>query len=156
MIQIYFCKNQYDILSKGLNQCRSVPAYMAPGGEVAPPNQNRDTPSLRLRSSTFHFRDTPQEPKMLRALKKLTMGRFARYNRFPSRRHLKNHSIQEIEFIFTFLGQKSQKVDLKAPFSFFKNWIIFNDLLAGATEHKSENIFFCLQIFENFWNFFLN
>jgi hypothetical protein len=42
---------------------------------------------------------------------------------------------------FLFLDQNSQKVDLKVFFSFSKNTIIFNDLLAGASEHKSEKFF---------------
>ena len=54
---------------------------------------------------------------------------------------------------FHFFWPKKPKVDLKAPFSFSKNSNIFNDLLAGAYEQISENFF--LQIFENFWNFFI-
>jgi hypothetical protein len=84
---------------------------------------------------------------MIRALKGLGEAIFARYNRFPPRRHVQTLFILETEFRFTFLGQKSQKVDLKVPFSISKNSNIFNDLLAGASEHKSEK-FFCLQIFE--------
>ena len=54
---------------------------------------------------------------------------------------------------FHFFGPKNQKVDLKVPFSNSKNSIIFNDLLAVASEHKSEKFFFVfkfLKIFENF------
>ena len=42
---------------------------------------------------------------------------------------------------FHFLGQKSQKEDLKVPFSISKNSFNFNDLLARASEHKSEFFF---------------
>ena len=83
---------------------------------------------------------------MLRAQNDLRQAIFARYNRFPPRRHLQTLFISEIEFRFTFLGQKSQ--DLKVPFSISKNSIILNDLLAGAFKHKSDKFFFCLQIFE--------
>ena len=142
MIQIYFCKNQYDILSKGLNQCRTVPAYMAGGGVGPPPNQKQSTPGARLRSSAFHSFETQQEPKMLRALNKINVDRSARYSRFPPRRHVQTLFISEIEFRFTFLGQKGQKEDLKAHFSFSKSSIVFNDLLARASENKSEKFFF--------------
>ena len=120
------------------------------------PNQKRGTPTPRLRSSTFHSFETPQEPKMLRALNAQPPYWVARYNSFPPRRHVQKLFIFEIEFRFTFLGQKSRKVDLKVPFSFSKNSIIFNDLLAGASEHKSEKFFFVfkfLKYFEIFWNF---
>ena len=96
-----------------------------PRGEVAPPNQNRGTQVRRLRSSTFHSFDTPQEPKMLSALKKLEMGRFARYNRFPPRRHVQKLFIFEIEFHFNFLDQKIQKADLKVvPSSLWGSGVI--------------------------------
>ena len=91
-----------------------------PPGEVAPPNQNRDTPPFRLRSTTFHFRDTPQEPKMLRALKNLRMGRFARYNRFPSRRHLKNFQSKKSSSVSLFWAKKAKKQISKYPFRFPK------------------------------------
>ena len=84
---------------------------------------------------------------MLRALKASVMGGSARYNRFPPPRHVQKLFIFEIEFLFTFLGPKKQKVDLKVPFSISKNSIILNDLLAGAFEHKSEK-FFYLNIFQ--------
>ena len=123
---------------------------MAPGGVGRTPNQKRDTRTQRLRSSTFHSFETPQEPKMLRALKDLGEAIFARYNRFPPRRHVQTLFISEIEFHFLFLGQKSQKVDLKASFSFSKNSIILNDLLAGASEHKSEKFFFVFKFLKYF------
>ena len=129
---------------------------MAPGGGSSSkpkPGYPSDAPEVKH----IPFFWDAAEQKMLSALNNLRMGRFARYNRFPSRRHLKKLLIQEIEFIFTFLGQKSQKVDLIAPFSFFKNWIIFNDLLAVASDYKTEKFFFVfkfLKFFEIFWNFF--
>ena len=120
-----------------------------PGGVGrSTPNQKRGTPNAWLRSSTFHSFETLQEPKMLRAQNNLRQAIFARYNRFPPRRHVRTLFIFEIEFHFTFLGQKSKKADLKVPFSFLKNSIIFNDLQAGASEYKSEKFFFYLQIFE--------
>ena len=95
------------------------------------PNQKRDTPIQRLRSSTFHSFETPTEPKMLRAQNNFPVDRFARYNSFPPPRHVQTLFIFEIEFRLTFWAQKSQKVDLEVPFSFSKNSIIFNNLLAG-------------------------
>ena len=77
-------------------------------------------PGDRLRSSTFHSFETPQEPKMLSALNARGQAIFARYNRFPPRRHVQKLFVFEIEFRFTFLSQKSQKVDLKVPFDFQK------------------------------------
>ena len=79
---------------------------------------------------------------MLRALNNFPVDRSARYNRFPPRRHVQKLFISEIEFRFTFLCLKNQKVDLKVPFSNSKYSIIFNDLLAGASKHKSERFFF--------------
>ena len=43
---------------------------------------------------------------------------------------------------------------LKVPFSFSINTIIFNDLLAGDSEHKSEKFFFVFNLPEK--NNFLN
>ena len=120
-----------------------------PRGSRTHPHPKSGYPRPRLRSSTFNSFETPQEPKMLRALKDLRKAIFARYNRFPPRRHAQILFIFEIEFRFTFFDQKSQKVDLKVPISNSKNSIILNDLLAGASEHKSE-IFFYLQILEIF------
>jgi hypothetical protein len=64
------------------SQCRAVPAYMSfrGGGVGRTPNQKRNTPHGRLRSSIFHSFETPQEPKMLRALNKTPVDRSARYN----------------------------------------------------------------------------
>ena len=112
-----------------------------PRGVGRTPNQKRGTPVVWLRSSTFHSFETPLEPKMLRAQNARGQAIFARYNRFPPRRHVQKLFIFEIEFHFTFLGQKSQKVGLKVPFSISKNSIISNDLLAGYSEHKSEKCF---------------
>ena len=137
-----FFRKQFDILSEEPSQCRAVPAYIAPGGVGRTPNQKRDTPHTQRRSSTFHSFESPQEPKMLRALNVFGVDRFARYNRFPPRRHVQKLFIFEIEFRFTFLSQKSRKVDLKVPFSNSKNSMIFNDLLAVASEHKFEKNFF--------------
>ena len=106
-----------------------------------PPHPNQGTLLTRLRSSTPHSFESPQEPKMLRALKDFKKAIIARYNRLPPRRHVRILFIFEIEFRFTFMGQKSQKVNLKVPFSNSKNSIIFNDLLARASEHKSEKFF---------------
>ena len=52
-----------------------------PGGVGRTPNQKRDTPLLRLKSSTFHSFETPQEPKMLRALNAQPPYWVVRYNR---------------------------------------------------------------------------
>ena len=79
------------------------------GGVGRTPNQKRDTPPTRLRSSTFHSFETPQEPKMLRAQNARGKAIFARYNRFPPRRHVQKHFISEIEIRFTFLDQKAEK-----------------------------------------------
>jgi hypothetical protein len=130
---------------------RSVPAYMAPG-ESDLPQPKSGTPPWRLRSSTFHSFETPQEPKMLRAQNAQGEGGSARYNRFPPPRHVRTLFLFEIEFRFTFLDQKSQKVLFKRLLSFCKNSIILNGTLAGASEHKSEKFFLCvfksLKIFE--------
>ena len=61
----------------------------------------------------------------------------------------KHFSFLKSSSISLFL-QKSRKALVKVPFSISKNSIISNDLLAGASEHKS---FFCLHIFDNIWNF---
>ena len=87
---------------------------------------------------------------MLRALNNFPVDRFASYNRFPPRRHLQKLFIFEIEFHFTILERKSQKVDLKVPFSISKNSIISNDLLAGAPLSINLRSFF---MSSNFWNF---
>ena len=128
---------------------------MAPGGGVGrTPNQKRDTPRPWLRSSTFHSFETPQEPKMLRALNIFPVGRFARYNRFPPRRHVQTLFISEIEFRFTFLCQKSQKEDLKVPFSISKNSIILNDLLGGLLSINLKSFFFFVFKFLKYFEIF--
>jgi hypothetical protein len=119
-----------------------------PPGSRTTPKSKSGYPAPYLRSSTFHSFETPKEPKMLRAQNDLPEGASARYNSFPTRWHVQKLSIQEIEFHLAFLNLISQKVDLKVPFSFSKNSIIFNDLLEGASEHKFEN-FFCHQLFVN-------
>ena len=111
-----------------------------------PPTQNRDTPPRRLRSSTFHSFETPQEPNMLRAQNDLRVYLDARYNRFQPRRHVQKLFIFEIEFHFTFLGQKAQKVELKVIFSFSKNSITLNDLVAGFLSINLRS-FFCVSNF---------
>ena len=106
------------------------------------PEPKSGYPSHPAEVEHIPFFETPQEPKMLRALNKNALDGSARYNRFPPLHHVQTLFIFEIEFRFTFLGQKSQKVDLKIPFSFSKDSNIFNDLLAGASEHKSDRFFF--------------
>ena len=113
-----------------------------PRGSRTTPKPKSGYPRTRLRSSTFHSLETPQEPKMLRAQNDLNLGVSARYNRFPPRRHVRTLFIFEIEFHFTFLGPKKPKSRSQStPFD-SKNSIIFNDLLAGDSEHKSEKFFF--------------
>ena len=109
-------------------------------------------PCWRLRSSTFHSFETPQEPKMLKALNDLARGLICTLQQVPTSTTRPNTFHFWNRVPFHFFGQKSQKVDLKVPFSVSKNSIIFNDILERDSCHKSDN-FFCLQIFENIWNF---
>jgi len=62
----------------------------------------------------------------------------------------KHFSFLKSSSVSLFLGPKSQKVDLKVPFSNSKNSNIINDLLAGASEHKSEKFFFVFKFLKYF------
>ena len=119
-----------------------------PGGVGPPPNQNRDT--LRSgwgRAHSILLRR--RKNRKCSELSKICPWWVCTLQQVPTSMTVQTLFISEIEFRFTFLGQKSQKVDLKAPFSISKNSIIVNDLLAGASEHKSEKFF----LSSNFWNF---
>ena len=119
-----------------------------PRGSRTHPNQKRDTPHTRLRSSTFHSFETPQEPKCSEL--KMICGRL--YLHATTGSHLDDSS-KYFSFwkssSFHFFGPKKPKSRPQSTLSFSKNSIIFNDLLAGASEHKSEKFFLVFKLMIN-------
>ena len=113
---------------------------MAPGESDPPPPKSGHPPDMAEVEHTPFFRvaartKNAQSSKWLAPILGYTL------QQLPPRQHVRILFIFEVEFRFTFMGQKSQIKDLQAPFPFLKNPIIFNDLLAGASEHKYKKFF---------------
>ena len=69
MIRCITAKLTANVVNQRISVNLAIISSMAPWGVGPPPIQNQDNPPRRLSSSTFHSFETPQEPKMLRALK---------------------------------------------------------------------------------------
>jgi hypothetical protein len=141
----------FHILSEEPSQCRSVPAYTAPG-ESDHAQTKKGIPSS-LGCSWVHS-------ILLRRRKNRKCSELKMFGPCLRLHATTGSHLDDTSKHFSFL--KSSSVSLfwtKKPKSRpqstlfeFQYSNIFNDLLAMASEHKSEK-FFCLQIFENIWNF---
>ena len=128
---------------------------MAPGGVGRTPKPKTGYPDQAAEVEHIPFFWDAARTENAQCSKWFPPGWVCTLQQVPPRRHLQKLFIFEIEFRFTFLGQKSQKVDLKVPFSFSKNSIIFNDLLAGFLSINLR-IFFVFNLIEIIFDFFWN